>query len=112
MPDRRAFNAMMAARAMARATEQTVLGRFDKAQFSHRGISSSFFRRDGKFFVRSNGPDDKLGEFEFAYTFGVAPFQQYLVPLTDGRLQALGIAWDTRSTAEGGQRWFDLYQSG
>ena len=26
-----------------------------------------------------------------------------------GRLQAFGIAWDSRPKAEGGQRWFDLY---
>ena len=26
-----------------------------------------------------------------------------------GRLQALGIAWDTRPRAEGGQRWFHLF---
>ena len=27
----------------------------------------------------------------------------------DGRLQALGIAWDARPKAQGGQRWFHLY---
>ena len=30
-------------------------------------------------------------------------------PLPGGRLQALGIAWDTRPAGEGGQRWFHLY---
>src|SRR5262249_20683160 len=37
------------------------------------------------------------------------PLQQYLVPFPDGRLQALGIAWDTRPKEQGGQRWFHLY---
>jgi hypothetical protein len=27
----------------------------------------------------------------------------------DGRVQALSIAWDSRPTEQGGQRWFHLY---
>jgi len=50
-----------------------------------------------------------VGDFDFRYTFGIAPLQQYLVPFPGGRLQALGIAWDSRPAASGGQRWFDLY---
>src|SRR5262249_24545262 len=38
-----------------------------------------------------------------------APLQQYLIEFPDGRLQALGIAWDTGPRAAGGQRWFHLY---
>ena len=94
---------------MQPATEQTVLGNFDQARVSHRGVTSTFFRRDGKFFVRTDGPDGKPGEFEITYTFGVTPLQQYLVPFPDGRLQALGLAWDTRPRDAGGQRWFPLY---
>jgi cytochrome c553 len=41
--------------------------------------------------------------------FGVYPLQQYLLPLDDGRLQALSIAWDSRPAEEGGQRWYHLY---
>ncbi|MEE9608831.1 MAG: tetratricopeptide repeat protein, partial [Myxococcota bacterium] len=37
------------------------------------------------------------------------PLQQYLIAFPDGRLQALGIAWDARPAAAGGQRWFSLY---
>jgi hypothetical protein len=97
------------ARAMQAATDQTVLGNFDQARVSHRGGGATFFRRDGKFLVRTEGPDGKPGEFEITYTFGVTPLQQYLVPFPDGRLQALGFAWDTRLRDAGGQRWFSLY---
>jgi len=86
-----------------------VLGDFGNARFTHRGVTSSFFRRDGKFLVRTDGADGKLGEFEITYTFGITPLQQYLVPFPDGRLQALGVAWDTRARREGGQRWMHLY---
>src|SRR5262249_32814367 len=47
--------------------------------------------------------------FGSQYTSGVGPVQQYLVPFPDGRLQALGLAWDARPRAQGGQRWFPLY---
>lgn len=97
------------AQAMQHATAETVLGRFDGARFAYNGITSTFFKRDGKYFVRTDGADGKLADFEIQYTFGVAPLQQYLIQFPDGRMQALSIAWDTRAAAQGGQRWFHLY---
>ena len=97
------------AAAMAEATDRTVLGRFDNASFRYAGTTSTLFRRGGKFYARTDGGDGRLADFEIAYTFGVAPLQQYLIRLPGGRLQALGIAWDTRPAAAGGQRWFHLY---
>ncbi len=95
--------------AMAEASEQSVLGDFNDATFSYAGITSTFFRRDGKFYVRTDGSDGKLADFQIKYTFGVHPLQQYLVEFPDGRLQALSIAWDTHPASKGGQRWFHLY---
>jgi tetratricopeptide (TPR) repeat protein len=97
------------ARAMQHATDATVLGDFRDARFRYAGVETRFFRRDGKFWVRTDGADGKLADFEIRYTFGVEPLQQYLVEFPDGRLQALSIAWDTRPKAQGGQRWFHLY---
>ena len=96
-------------RAMDHATDKSVLGDFADASFEHFGVKSRFFRRDGKFMVETDGPDGKLAEFEIKYTFGVYPLQQYLIEFPDGRLQALGIAWDSRPKDKGGQRWFHLY---
>ncbi len=95
--------------AMQVANEQTVLGNFGNTKFSYAGVTSTFLRRDAKFFVNTDGPDGKLADFEVKYTFGVTPLQQYLIELPGGRLQAFGIAWDTRPKAAGGQRWFHLY---
>jgi len=97
------------AHAMQVATEATVLGRFDGATFTHDGVTSTFYKKDGKFWVRTDGLDGKLADFEIRYTFGIAPLQQYLIELPGGRLQALGIAWDARPKDEGGQRWYHLY---
>ena len=91
------------------ANARTVLGDFNDTNFTYAGVTSRFFQRDGKFFVNTDGPDGRSGDFEIQYTFGVAPLQQYLVEFPGGRLQALGIAWDARPKADGGQRWFHLY---
>jgi tetratricopeptide (TPR) repeat protein len=95
--------------AMAEPTEATVAGRFDNASITYAGVTSTFFRRDGRFMVRTDGPDGQLADFEIRYTFGVEPLQQYLIALPGGRLQALSIAWDARPASDGGQRWFHLY---
>ncbi|VUX46113.1 conserved exported hypothetical protein [Candidatus Defluviicoccus seviourii] len=95
--------------AMAEATEQNVLGDFDGATFTYGDVTSRFFKRDGKFFVHTDGTDGKLADFQIRYTFGFYPLQQYLIAFTDGRMQALGIAWDSRPKDKGGQRWFHLY---
>ncbi len=95
--------------AMQPASAATVLGNFDNATFDYAGVTSTFFERDGKFFVRTDGPDGELADFEIAYTFGVDPLQQYLVPFEGGRYQTLSIAWDARLEEVGGGRWFHLY---
>ncbi len=95
--------------AMQEATEDTVLGDFGDARLTHFGVTSSFYRKDGKFMVRTEGVDGELQDFEVKYTLGVDPLQQYLIEFPGGRLQALGLAWDTRMKAQGGQRWFHLY---
>jgi Tfp pilus assembly protein PilF len=95
--------------AMQHAGEKSVLGDFGGTRFTHSGVTSTLFRRDGKFLVNTDGADGRLADFEIKYTFGVYPLQQYLVEFSDGRLQALSIAWESRPREQGGQRWFHLY---
>ena len=97
--------------AMQVANEETVRGDFNNTTFTYLGVTSRFFKRNGTFFVRTDGPDGKLHEYQIEYTFGVTPLQQYLIEFPGGRYQVLGIAWDTRPKSEGGQRWFHLYPS-
>ncbi len=82
--------------AMQVATEKTVLADFNNTSFKYFGVTSRFFKKDGKFFVYSDGPDGQMADFEVKYTFGVEPLQQYLVEFPGGRLQSLTIAWDTQ----------------
>jgi Tfp pilus assembly protein PilF len=97
------------AQAMQVATNSTVLGNFKDTRFSNDGVVSEFFTQDGRFYVTTPGPDSKPAKFDVAYTFGVYPLQQYLVPFPGGRLQNFVVAWDSRNEQQNGQRWFDLY---
>ncbi len=98
--------------AMDVATEKTVLADFNDATLEHYGVTSRMFRKDGKFFVNTEGPDGKLADFEVKYVFGVDPLQNYMVEFDRtadmpseevARVQVLRVSWDTRK-----KKWFHL----
>jgi tetratricopeptide (TPR) repeat protein len=89
--------------AMAIATDSTVRGDFDDTVFQYGDLTARFYKRDGGFYVRTQGTDGTPTEFRIAYTFGIDPLQQYLIPFPGGRLQAFSVAWDTER-----QQWFYL----
>lgn len=95
--------------AMRPADAESVRGDFSGAEFRYNGITTTFLERDGGYFVRTDGADGTLSEFRIAYTYGIEPLQQYLVEFPGGRLQPLGIAWDSRALGAGRGRWFHLY---
>lgn len=98
--------------AMDHANENTVLGDFDNAQLEHFGITSRMFRRDGKYFVHTEGPDGTMTDFEVKFVFGFEPLQQYMVEFDrtadqpeseTAKLQVLRITWDTENS-----KWYYL----
>src|SRR5262249_41848108 len=97
------------AQAMQQANASTVLGNFHNGRFEKDGITSTFYLRGEKQYVRTDGPEGKLNDYPVEYTFGIFPLQQYLVAFPNGRLQSLGLAWDSRTRQQGGQQWFHLY---
>ena len=96
--------------AMQKASSKTILGDFSNAKFNYNGVISTFFKKDGKFMVNTDGADGKLKDFEVAYTFGIYPLQQYMVNFPNGKVQVLTIAWDSRIKEEGGQRWYHIHK--
>ncbi len=96
--------------AMKEPNDETVVGDFNNATFELHGVKSSFYKKDGKFFIRTDGEDGKLHDYEVAYTFGIYPLQQYLLKFPDGKYQVPDIAWDSRSKEEGGQRWYHIHE--
>jgi predicted CXXCH cytochrome family protein len=109
VPETALWRASDHALAMQEATDATVLGDFSGRSVTAQGVTSTFLKREGRFVVRTDGSDGRPAEFDVASVFGLRPLQQYLIRFPRGRLQALGLAWDTRLKAEGGQRWFHLY---
>lgn len=98
-----AFSKSHHAKAMALADDGAVRGDFNNSSFEHDGVVTTFTRRDGRFFVDTEGADGGQAKFEVKYTFAYEPLQQYLVDIGGGRLQALDIAWDTAR-----REWFWL----
>jgi len=83
---------------MAHASEKSVLADFNGTSFDYFGVHSRFYRKNGKYFVETDGPDGKLTEFETKYTFGVDPLQQYLIVVGPRTPLACYAPWITGGT--------------
>jgi tetratricopeptide (TPR) repeat protein len=91
-------------KAMQKPDDSTVLGNFKNTSFTADGITSIFFKRDGKFMINTQGDDGKNHDYAVKYTFGFYPLQQYLVEFPGGRMQAARVSWDSRQ-----KKWFHQY---
>ena len=89
--------------AMAVASDTSVRGDFNNAEFTHNGKTSKFYKRAGKFYVYTEGPGGVMKEFQVSHTFGIRPLQQYLIPFENGKYQCLPIAWNTIT-----REWFHM----
>ena len=89
--------------AMAVASDTSVKGDFNNAEFTFNGKTSKFYRRSGKFYVYTEGPGGIMKEFQVKYTFGIRPLQQYLIPFENGKYQCLPIAWNSLEN-----KWFHM----
>ena len=75
--------------AMTTPTQDTVLGDFDQATFTHRDVTTTFFREDDQWMIRTAGEDGKLADFPVRYTFGYRPLK---LPGIRARRQRAGSA--------------------
>ncbi|MYD96961.1 MAG: hypothetical protein F4X98_06200 [Gammaproteobacteria bacterium] len=92
--------------AMALPDPMSVAGDFATEVASGVQSPTAFLRSGDRFVVRTTGPEGTTADFDVAYVFGTAPLQQVLLPLSGGRLQAFGLAWDTHR-----RHWFHLQNS-
>ena len=67
------------ARAQQPATAEHVLGNFGDVWFVQGSRRVRFFRQDGRYLIRTEGPDGQPADFPVRYTLGVYPLQQYLL---------------------------------
>ena len=92
--------------AMDYATDSTVLGNFNDVEFTSNGKTHRFYKKDGKYFVYTDGEDGEMQEFEVKYTFGYTPLQQYMVEFDKGRVQVLALTWNTLDSS-----WYHMADS-
>ncbi len=90
-------------RAMELPNDSTVLGNFT-ADYHADGVKNHFFKKDGKYYINTQGRDGKNADVEVKYTFGFYPLQQYLIEQPGGKLQATRVSWDSKNN-----KWFHQY---
>src|SRR5215203_1180153 len=90
--------------AMQPPDDSTIKGNFNNATFTADGVTSRFFRKDGKFFINTQGDGGSNHDYEVKYTFGFTPLQQYLVEFPDGRMQVPRVSWDVTN-----KKWYHQY---
>ena len=91
-------------KAMLEANDSSVEGDFNGKTLVADGVTSRFFKKDGKFYINTQGEDGLNQDFEVKYTFGYHPLQQYLVEFPGGRMQATRASWDVVN-----KKWFHQY---
>lgn len=100
------------AMAMARPSNNTVLGDFANQKAELYSQLALFFQENGQYKATISDTDTNKSEtFTVKYTFGHYPLQQYLVETTPGTFQVLPFAWDARPKEQGGQRWYHNYSN-
>lgn len=98
------------AKALVTPSPDFAKARFDGGHFKskHGGTTTFALSEEGPA-VTTKTQDGKTTTFPITHVSGVWPLEQYVVATERGKLQALGVAWDSRSAAEGGSRWFHVY---
>ena len=84
--------------------DSTVKGDFNNVTFTADGVTSRFYKKDGKFYINTEGDDGKNHDFEVKYIFGFTPLQQYLIEFPGGRMQVPRLSWDVNQ-----KKWFNQY---
>ncbi len=108
-----AFLASHHEKALVAPGPELVKARFDGSHFNSKlGGATAFSLRQGAPFVSTPIPGGATAPFPIAYISGVWPLEQYVVATERGKLQALGVAWDSRTAGEGGAKWFHVYGAG
>ncbi len=91
-------------KAIQPANDSTMPAGFNNQTFTADGITSRFFKKDGKYIINTQGEDGANHDYQVKYTFGYYPLQQYLVEFPDGKMQVTRQSWDSKN-----KKWFHQY---
>jgi predicted CXXCH cytochrome family protein len=98
------------AKALVTPSPELAKARFEGSQFaSKHGGMTKFALREAGPVVITPAAGGKTATFGITHVSGVWPIEQYVVATERGKLQALGVVWDSRAASEGGNRWFHVY---
>ena len=98
------------AHALVTPSLEMAKARFDGSQFTSKlGGTTKFAVQGGVPVVISPSSGGKTVTFPISYISGVWPLEQYVVATERGKLQSLGVVWDSRTATEGGNKWFHVY---
>lgn len=97
------------AKAMAIATDTSVVADFNQAKIDYFTQTVEFFKQSGKFKAKISEGGETKKVYTLAYTFGFYPLQQFLVEGEQGKKQVFPFTWDSRPKEEGGQKWYHLH---
>lgn len=93
--------------AMTVPTDSTVVGDFDNASHSYGGVTSTMYRRDGDFYMKTPDANGQVKEYRIDYTIGIRQHQAYITQFPDGRYQVLPLYHDGATDA-----WVDAQEGG
>ena len=100
---------------MQRPEEKTVIGDFETnnkltvkvtsgaSRLANTDAANTMFKKNGKFYVNTGGPDWGFYDYEVSYVIGIGRRQNYLTKFPDGELHVLPVEWDAKRRI-----WIDL----
>ena len=98
------------AKALVTPSPELAKDRFDGSHFTSKlGGVTNFSVQNGAPFVTTKVAGGKSASYPISYVSGVWPLEQYVVATERGKLQSLGVVWDSRTADAGGDKWFHAY---
>ena len=66
-------------------------------------VTTTMYKKEGKFYVNTIGPDWEFHDYEILYVIGIGRRQNYIAKFPNGAMHVLPVEWDVRKV-----RWVDF----
>jgi predicted CXXCH cytochrome family protein len=98
------------AKALVTPSPELAKARFDGGHFTSKlGGTTKFSLHEQGPVVSTPAANGNTETFPISYVSGVWPLEQYVVATERGKLQALGVVWDSRAETTAKRRWLHVY---